>query len=47
MTDVLLFITYFLVATPIGLARRLINDPLSRRRNRRATTYWTVSDRRG
>jgi hypothetical protein len=38
----MLFIIYFLVATPFGLVSRLIHDPLSRRRDRRATTYWTV-----
>jgi hypothetical protein len=42
MRNFLLFIVYFLVATPLGLASRLIHDPLSRRRNRRAVTYWTV-----
>jgi hypothetical protein len=43
MDNFLLFIIYFLVATPFGLASRLIHDPLSRRRNQRAATYWTVS----
>lgn len=43
MAPFLLFIIYLLVATPLGLASRLIHDPLSRRRNRRATTYWTAS----
>src|SRR5690349_6522442 len=40
LTTVLLVITYLLVATPVGLASRIVGDPLSRRRNRRATTYW-------
>jgi hypothetical protein len=35
-----LFLVYFLIATPVGLVSRLVHDPLSRRRNRRATTYW-------
>lgn len=39
----LLVAVYFLVATPFGLASRLIHDPLSRRRNQRAATYWTAS----
>jgi len=47
MGNFLLFIIYFLVVTPFGLASRLIHDPMSRRRNRQATTYWTASaDRR-
>jgi hypothetical protein len=28
--------------TPIGLVTRLIHDPLSRRRDRRASSYWTA-----
>jgi hypothetical protein len=39
----MLSIVYFVVVTPIGLASRLIHDPLSRRRDRRATTYWIAS----
>jgi hypothetical protein len=39
----LLYVTYFLVITPLGLASRLIHDPLTRRRNRRATTYWVAA----
>jgi hypothetical protein len=38
----MLFIVYFLVVTPVGLVSRLVHDPLSRRRSRRATTYWTA-----
>jgi hypothetical protein len=41
--EFMLFIIYFMVATPLGLVSRLIHDPLSRRRNPRATTYWTTS----
>jgi hypothetical protein len=36
----MLSIVYFVVVTPIGLVTRLVRDPLARRRNRRATTYW-------
>ncbi len=43
MGNILLSIIYFLVATPFGLVSRLIHDPLSRRRNRQASTYWTTS----
>lgn len=39
----MLSVIYFVVATPISLVSRLIHDPLSRRRDRRATTYWTAS----
>lgn len=47
MTNLLLSVIYFLIVTPFGLASRLIHDPLSRRRDPRATTYWTASaDRR-
>ncbi|MFD0971261.1 hypothetical protein [Plantactinospora endophytica] len=42
MAPLLLF-TYLLVATPLGWASRLVHDPLTRRRRRRATTYWTAS----
>ncbi len=39
---VILAIVYFVVVTPIGLFMRLIgHDPLSRRRSREATTYWS------
>jgi hypothetical protein len=43
MASFLLVIIYFLVATLFGLASRLIHDPLSRRRGRRAATYWIIS----
>ncbi len=42
MRTVLLFFGYFLIVTPLGLARRLVHDPLSRRRDRRAATYWVA-----
>ncbi|MEU8922565.1 hypothetical protein AB0D10_16755 [Kitasatospora sp. NPDC048545] len=38
----MLTVVYFLIATPLGLASRLLHDPLSRRRKRRAATYWTA-----
>jgi hypothetical protein len=43
MIDVLLVTTYFLVVAPVGWVSRLVHDPLSRRRDRRATTYWIES----
>lgn len=36
----MLFLVYFLVVTPVGMASRLFHDPLTRRRRRRANTYW-------
>ena len=42
----MLTVVYFVVVTPIGLVSRLIRDPLARRRNRRATTYWTPAGER-
>jgi hypothetical protein len=36
-----LAVTYFLILTPIGLARRMFGDPLERRFDRTAATYWT------
>jgi hypothetical protein len=42
----MLFIIYFVIATPVGLVSRLVHDPLSRRRKRGATTYWSPSTRR-
>lgn len=38
--DVVLMLGYYLIATPAGLISRLVRDPLSRKRNSRATTYW-------
>lgn len=42
----MLGIVYFVVVTPVGWASRLLRDPLSRRRNRRVTTYWIVPAKR-
>ena len=46
MTKLLLSIVYFLVATPAGLVSRLIHDPLARRPDRRAATYWRNQEER-
>lgn len=40
----LLAAAYYLVVTPIGLVSRLIHDPLSRRWNRGARSYWILTD---
>ncbi len=42
MATLFLGVVYFLLATPIGWVSRLLYDPLSRRRSRRAVSYWTV-----
>ncbi|MFF6909212.1 hypothetical protein ACFY9Q_25150 [Streptomyces sp. NPDC012389] len=42
MRTFLLLIAYYLVVTPVGLLSRLAHDPLARRWNRRADTYWTA-----
>jgi len=39
--SVLLLVFYLLVVTPVGLAVRLVRDPLRRRPDRRAASYWT------
>jgi hypothetical protein len=43
MRNLLLFIVYYLFVTPIGLLSRVVGDPLTRRWNRNADTYWIVS----
>jgi hypothetical protein len=40
---VLLFLAYYLVLTPVGLVLRLIRDPLTRRPDRRAASYWMLT----
>ncbi|MFJ8648554.1 hypothetical protein ACIRNI_20845 [Streptomyces sp. NPDC093546] len=40
MRSFLLLLVYYLVVTPFGLLSRLVNDPLARRWERRADTYW-------
>ncbi|MEU1325594.1 hypothetical protein [Streptomyces microflavus] len=42
MRTFLLLIAYYLVVTPIGLLSRRFDDPLARRWNRRAVTYWNA-----
>jgi ABC-type uncharacterized transport system permease subunit len=43
MSYVVLGVTYFLVVTPIGLVMRLAgNDPMQRRFDRSAATYWVT-----
>ena len=37
-----LFIIYWLLVTPVGLVLRLTRDPLHRRWDRSASTYWDV-----
>lgn len=39
-----LAVVYFLVATPIGLAVRLVRDPLRRQRVPNARSYWTLTN---
>ncbi|MFE0174458.1 hypothetical protein ACFWZ2_19255 [Streptomyces sp. NPDC059002] len=43
MRDIMLVIVYYVIATPLGLASRFLHDPLTRRRRRRARTYWIES----
>ncbi|MGW3205730.1 hypothetical protein [Streptomyces sp. NPDC001135] len=40
MRKALLTITYFLLITPIGLLSRLVRDPLARKWDQKADTYW-------
>jgi hypothetical protein len=44
MRKPLLAAVYYLVVTPIGLVSRLIHDPLSRRWNRDAQSYWILTN---
>ncbi|HEY4025565.1 MAG TPA: hypothetical protein VGO86_03960 [Candidatus Dormibacteraeota bacterium] len=37
---VLLFVTYWLFVTPVGLLLRTVHDPMRRRWDPRARTYW-------
>ena len=43
MRNILLFLMYFLVVTPAGLVWRVVRDPLHRRIDRRATSYWIAA----
>jgi hypothetical protein len=45
VSHLLLLVVYYLVLTPIGLLMRLIGyDPLQRRFDRSAQSYWTPHD---
>lgn len=41
MQRILLFLIYVIVFTPIGIAMRIFRDPLRRKLDRGADTYWT------
>ncbi len=43
MPTVLWAAVYYLVLTPVALLVRLVRDPLHRRRDSRADTYWTFT----
>ncbi|HEY2415331.1 MAG TPA: SxtJ family membrane protein [Pirellulaceae bacterium] len=38
--------TYFLILTPIGIVRRMFGDPLQRRFDRKAVSYWSPVQRK-
>ncbi len=41
LSHVILFVMYYIVLTPIGLVMRMLgNDPMSRKIDRDASTYW-------
>ena len=40
MRRLLLLIAYFLLVTPVGLVLRLVRDPLHRRWDAGAPSYW-------
>ena len=44
MIAVPLALVYYLVLTPIGLVSRLVRDPLRRRFDARAASYWIRLD---
>ncbi|MGP3999334.1 hypothetical protein [Streptomyces sp. 8N706] len=43
MQRLLLALAYYLVVTPAGLLSRLVRDPLRRRPDGKATTYWVFT----
>ncbi|MBS2962953.1 hypothetical protein KGA66_07855 [Actinocrinis puniceicyclus] len=43
MRKALLFVLYIAVVTPVGLLLRLVRDPMRRKLNARAHTYWIES----
>ncbi|HEX2418000.1 MAG TPA: hypothetical protein VHJ83_07740 [Micromonosporaceae bacterium] len=40
MRTLLLFLVYYLVVTPVGVAWRIVRDPLHRARDRHRSSYW-------
>jgi len=45
ISHLLLLIVYYLILTPIGLLMRLVGyDPMERRLDRSAKSYWTAHD---
>ena len=40
VSHVILFVAYFVVITPVGLVLRLFHDPMQRRFDRQAHSYW-------
>lgn len=42
MRKLLLLLSYWLLVTPVALAVRIVHDPLNRRVDRSAATYWTT-----
>lgn len=43
MRRTLLFFTYFLLVTPIGLLWRLLRDPMQRRWDKKRVSYLTLT----
>ncbi|MCJ0868786.1 MULTISPECIES: hypothetical protein [unclassified Streptomyces] len=43
MKKPLLFLAYYLIVTPVGAVQRLLRDPMQRRIQRDAESYWTVA----
>lgn len=43
MKSFLLFLAYYLIVTPIGAVQRLLGDPMTRRIQRDADSYWTTA----
>jgi hypothetical protein len=47
LRGLLLLLAYYVVVLPVGITTRLLRDPLRRRLDRRATSYWIfLSDER-
>jgi hypothetical protein len=46
LSYVVLAAAYFLILTPIAFVRRIFGDPLQRRFDREAATYWTPAQPR-